>query len=237
MLRRAVGAGVSRVVVAGFDARSSRRAVWLAERYPAVAAAVGLHPLAVYGAVAARSYAALARLAISPRVVAWSELGLDYRSGTASRAEQRMAFERQLRLACKSGLAAIVHAVDADDDVLAVLRDTGMAARSAIHYFVGGPDLADRYLAAGLWLSVGKPVARVEHAGLRAAIREAPLDRLLVETDTYPIPGRTTEPADVRLVALAVATLKGLSLERVAAATTANFARLVGARADGRAIG
>ena len=112
-----------------------------------------------------------------------------------------------------------------------------MAARSAIHYFVGGPDLANRYLAAGLWLSVGKPVARVEHAGLRAAIREAPLDRLLVETDTYPIPGRTTEPADVRLVALAVATLKGLSLERVAAATTANFARLVGARADGRAIG
>jgi TatD DNase family protein len=233
MLARAAGAGVSCVVAAGFDVRSSRRAVRLAERHGTVAAAVGLHPLAVRGPVLARSYAALARLAASPRVVAWSELGLDYRSGTATQSEQRAAFERQLALARECGLAAIVHAVDADDDALALLRDTEMAARSAIHYFVGGPDLAERYLAAGLFLSVGKPVTRVEEAGLRAEVRDAPLDRLLVETDTYPLPGRTTEPADVRLVAEALAALRGLTLEQVAAATSANFARLVGGRGGG----
>jgi TatD DNase family protein len=237
MLARAAGVGVNRVVVAGFDVRSSRRAVWLAERHAAAAAAVGLHPMAVHGPVAARSYSALTELAGSSRVVAWSELGLDYRSGAATRADQRTAFARQLGLARDRGLAAIVHAVDADDEIVEVLRDTGMAARSAIHYFMGGPDLADRYLAAGSWLSVGKPVARDDHAALRAAIRDAPLDRLLLETDTYPLPGRTTEPADVRLVALTVAGLKGLSLEEVAAATTANYARLVGARAEDREVG
>src|SRR5262249_13425296 len=231
MLGRAASAGVSRVVVAGFDVRSSRRAVRLAERHGTVAAAVGLPPVAVRGPVAARSSAALAHLASSPQVVAWSELGLDYRSGTATRAEQRAAFERQLGLARERGLAAIVHVVDADDDALALLRDTEMAARSAIHYFVGGPDLAERYLAAGLWVSVGKPVTRLEHADLRAAVRDAPLDRLLVETDTYPLPGRSAEPAHVRLVAESMAALKGLAPEQVAAATSANFARLVRARA------
>jgi TatD DNase family protein len=54
-----------------------------------------------------------------------------------------------------------------------------------------------------------------------------PLDRLLLETDTYPLPGRTTEPSDLRLVADAVAELKGLSPEQVAAATTANLERLL----------
>lgn len=230
MAARAAAAGLHAVITAGVDAASARRCVRLATRHPLLRAGVGIHPNRVDGTEGERTYAALAGLAADPAVVVWSECGLDYGEGKASPAAQRAAFARQLRTARAHGLAAIVHVVDAADDALAVLADADMAGRAAIHYFVGDQALAERYLAAGLYLSVGKPVTRAENVALRAAIRAVPLDRLLLETDTYPLPGRTTEPADVRLVAAAVADLQGRPVEAVAAATLANLARLLGPR-------
>ena len=227
MLERAGAAGVGLVIGAGSDLASSRRGVRLARARPILRAGVGLHPLSLRGPVDAAVYAQLAELAAGTEVVAWSEAGLDY-TGRATASEQRAVLRQQLLLARELGLAAIVHAVDAAADMIALLGETGMAARSAIHYFVGGPALADRYLAAGLLLSVGKPVTRSENAALRGVVRDLPLDRLLLETDTYPLPGRTTEPRDVRLIAAAVAELKGIDQQTVAAVTTANLARLLG---------
>ncbi len=233
MLARAEAAGVGLILTAALDAASARRASALARRYPRVRAGVGLHPLWVHGPVPARTWAQLTALAAQPGVVVWSECGLDYRAGHVAPAEQRAAFQRQLELARELGLAAIVHVVDAAADALALLTATGMAVRAAVHYFTGDWALAERYLAAGLLLSVGKPVTRPENATLRAAVRAIPLDRLLLETDTYPLPGRTTEPANVREVAAAVAALHGVPVETVAAATCANLARLLGDRFPG----
>lgn len=236
MLARAASAGVGAVLIAGVGLASSRRAVRLARRYPLVRAAVGLHPIFVRRAVPERTYVALDALAAAREVVAWSELGLDYHAGPLPPAAQREVFRRQLLLARGHGLAAIVHVVEAEDDALAVLAEAGMAARAAVHYFVGGPALAERYLAAGLYLSVGKPVTRAENGPLRAAVRATPLNRLLLETDTYPLPGRTTQPADLAAVAAAVAALKDLTPDAVAQATTANLARLLGDRWQPRAV-
>jgi TatD DNase family protein len=230
MVERAAAAGVATVITAGVDLASSRRCLRLAHRHARLRAGVGLHPHRVRGDETARTYAALAALAADPAVVAWSECGLDYRDGPASPTAQRQAVARQLQLARQQGLAAIVHVVAAVDDALALLAEADMAGRAAIHYFVGDAALAERYLAAGLYLSVGKPVTRSENAALRDAIAAAPEDRLLLETDTYPLPGRTTEPADVRLVAAAVAALHGVPAETVAVATRANLARLLGPR-------
>jgi TatD DNase family protein len=230
MVERAAAAGVRTVITAGVDVASSRRCVQFAARYPLLQAGVGLHPNRVRGTETARTYQALDALAADLAVVVWSECGLDYGEGKAAAAAQCTAFASQLRLARARGLAAIVHAVDAADDALALLAEADMAGRAAIHYFVGDGALAERYLAAGLYLSVGKPVTRPENAALRAAIRGTPLDRLLLETDTYPLPGRTTEPADVRLVAAAVADLHGVPAETVAAITAANLPRLLGSR-------
>jgi TatD DNase family protein len=231
MVAQADANGVGAVITAGVDTSSSRRCVRLAARFPLLLAGVGLHPNRVRGPVPERTYAALAALAAAPGVVVWSECGLDYREGPAPPADQRTAFRRQLLLARERGLAAIVHVVDATDDALAILTETDMAERAAIHYFVGDPGQAHRYLASGLYLSVGKPLTRPQNDALREAARLAPLDRLLLETDTYPFPGRTTEPADVRLVAAALAELRGLDVDAVAAATSANLARLLGDRA------
>jgi TatD DNase family protein len=230
MVARAAAAGLSVVITAGVDAGSSRRCVRLAARHSLLRAGVGIHPNRVRGTENERTYAALDALAADPAVVVWSECGLDYGASKAPPAAQRAAFARQLRAAWRHGLAAIIHVVDAADDALTLLTDTDMAGRAAVHYFVGDQALAERYLAAGLYLSVGKPVTRPENVALRAAIRATPLDCLLLETDTYPLPGRTTEPADVPLVAAAVADLHGVSADMVATATAANLARLLSPR-------
>ena len=230
MVERAAAAGVGAIISAGVDVASSRRCLALAARYPLLRAGVGLHPNRVRGTEGARTFAALDAFAADPAVVVWSECGLDYGEGKAPPAAQRRAFAAHLELARAHGLAAIVHAVEAAEEVLAALADAGMAQRAAIHYFVGDAALAERYVAAGLYLSVGKPVTRPENAALREAVRATPLDRLLLETDTYPLPGRTTEPAAVRQVAAAVAELHGVPAELVAATTAANLGRLLGPR-------
>jgi TatD DNase family protein len=230
MVLRASAAGVAGIILAGTTVASSRRCVQLTKQHLMLMTGVGLHPNHVRGRVPERTYLALARLAAEPGVVCWSECGLDYREGTASPRDQRRAFGRQLEIARGCGLAAIVHVVDAVDDALAMLTDADMAGRAVIHYFVGDQALAERYLTAGLYLSVGKPATRPANVALRAAIRATPLDRLLVETDTYPLPGRTTEPADVARVAAAVADLHGVAFETVARAEAANLGHLRRAR-------
>jgi TatD DNase family protein len=99
-----------------------------------------------------------------------------------------------------------------------------------VHYFVGDADLARRYLDVGCDISVGKPVTRSENEALRETVTLIPPDRLLLETDTYPLPGRTTEPRDLPLICAAVAELQGASPARVAERTAASFERLFGRR-------
>jgi TatD DNase family protein len=105
------------------------------------------------------------------------------------------------------------------------------SVRTVAHYFVGGPELARWYLEHDCWISVGRPVTRPSEVAVRQAIPVIPLDRLLLETDTYPLPGRTTEPRDVTSVCAAVAELTERSYEEVAAATTASFAAFIGRQA------
>ena len=91
----------------------------------------------------------------------------------------------------------------------------------------GGLASACRWLELGCTISVGRPVTRLENIALRKAAEAIPLERLLLETDTYPLPGRTTKPANILQIAEAVAALKHISLETVAEQTTANFSRLL----------
>jgi TatD DNase family protein len=96
-----------------------------------------------------------------------------------------------------------------------------------VHYFVGDRQLVRRYLDLGCIISVGKPVTRPENDALRLAVADTSLDRLLLETDTYPLPGRTTEPRDLRDVCAAVAEIKRTSAQEVAAITTKSFVDLI----------
>lgn len=235
LLLRACRVGVTRFLTVGVDIPSSERAILLARQHPGVFAAVGLHPLYVqerFRAEGVRYQGRLQALAQgAPEVVAIGETGIDLLEAQAALDVQRAAFRLQVHLAYDLKLPLILHNQKADAHCQEMLqearRERGQAVAFIVHYFVGDLASAVRWLDLGGMLSVGRPVTRPENSALRAAVASIPLERLLLETDTYPLPGRDTEPAHIAEVAQAVAEIKQLPIEKIAERTTANFCRLL----------
>ncbi|TMA48669.1 MAG: TatD family deoxyribonuclease [Deltaproteobacteria bacterium] len=235
VLARAAAAGVTTVVCVGATGpvESNFPAVALAGRKAPVeiVATVGIHPHDASSADDA-AFATLARLAASPGIVAVGETGLDFHYDRSPRAVQRAAFARTVALARAVGRPLVVHVREAHAEAAAILAAEGAAAvGGVIHCFTGDRDDARRYLDLGFSISVAGIVTFKNAEALRDAVRATPLDRLLVETDApylAPVPhrGRRNEPAHVRVVAEAVAAVRGEPLATVAAATTANARRL-----------
>ncbi|MEW6046430.1 MAG: TatD family hydrolase [Bacillota bacterium] len=241
VLRRALDAGVSTVVTCGADLATSRQALALAERYgetegaggAAVWAAVGIHPheAGQVGDVEA-ALRELQALASHPRVVAIGEIGLDYHYDFSPRKVQLELFRRQLHLAASLGKAAIVHAREAEDDVLAILGRE-RPSRGVMHAFAGSLEQARRALDLGWYVGVGGMLTFHNADGIREVAASVPLDRILLETDApylAPVPhrGRRNEPAYVALVARKLAEVRGLPVDEVARVTTAAARRLFG---------
>ena len=179
------------------------------------------------------SLLALARL---PRVVAIGETGLDYyRLNGRSVADmewQRERFRVHIRAAKTTGLPLVVHTRSASDDTLAILREEGAQAPGGVfHCFTETDAVARAALDIGFHISFSGILTFKTAADLRDVARFVPLDRCLIETDSpylAPVPfrGTTNSPAYVPFVARQIAEIKGLTVEAVAAATSANFERL-----------
>ena len=236
LLLRAHQAGVTRLLTVGVDLASSERAILLARQHPGLYAALGLHPAFLYEDFSANLIQYTERLRAlaqhAPEVVAIGEAGIDLVEAQAPLDLQRAAFRMHLQLARELGLPLILHNQGADiicqqEMLQAARRKTGRLVDVLVHYFVGDLASASRWLDLGCFLSVGKPVTRPEHRALREAVASIPLERLLLETDTYPLPGRTTEPAHIVEIAQAVAEIRRLPVAKIAEQTTANFCRLL----------
>ncbi|HZI16835.1 MAG TPA: TatD family hydrolase [Myxococcus sp.] len=192
---------------------------------------LGIHPHEAARATE-DDLATLERTCARPEVRAVGEAGLDYYYDNSPRDVQARVFRHQCALALKLGKPLVVHVRDAHDDCEAILRETGVT-RGVIHCFTGDTAAAKRYLDLGFLLSLSGVVTYKNAQALQDAVRFAPLERLMVETDSpylAPIPhrGRKNQPAHVVETAKKVAELKGVTLEEVAVATTANAAALFG---------
>ena len=233
VLARAAENGVATLVCVGATgpAEANAPTVALAGRTTPVeiVATVGIHPHHASTADDA-AFDVLRRLARAPGVVAIGETGLDFHYNFSSPAAQRTAFARSVALARELALPLVVHVREAHTEAAAIL--TGEAARDVvIHCFTGTAVDARRYLDLGFHISVAGIVTFKNAEPLRQAVRSVPLDRLLVETDApylAPVPhrGRRNEPAYVRVVAEAVAAVRGEPFAALAEATTANARRL-----------
>jgi len=221
-IERAVAAGVGRMICIGTDAEQSATAIDIARRNPdRVWATVGLHPHE-----AKHQVDGIIALLDAPEVVAVGECGLDYHYDHSPRPVQREVFAAQVDLAAERGLALVVHTREAWDDTFAIL-EAGPTVPTVFHCFSGGPVEARRALDLGAWLSFSGIVTFKTADDLRAAAALAPLDRILVETDSpylTPVPhrGRPNEPAFVPLVGAAVAAARGVAIVDVEWATWAN---------------
>lgn len=228
-IARARAAGVSWVVCVGTDLASSEAAVQLASRCDDVYATVGLHPHD-----AARlddEWAALTELARLPRVVAVGETGFDLHYEHSPRAQQEVAFRRQIQLAHDLDRALVIHSREAWDDTFRVLREEGVPAATVFHCFTGGPSEAALALGLGACISFSGIVSFPNAAEVRAGAAIVPADRLLVETDSpylAPVPhrGRENEPAYLPVVGAALAAARAEPEAKVTAATAATAARV-----------
>jgi TatD DNase family protein len=201
----------------------------IAESDPHIWCSVGAHPheAADHADLAADR---LVALAAHQRVVGIGETGLDFHYDLSPRDIQERVFRAHIAASQSSGLPLIVHAREADAEIAAILK-AETPPPGVLHCFTGSRALAEAALDLGFYISISGIVTFRNADDLRAIVRDIPLDRLLVETDApylAPIPyrGKRNEPAFVVATAAAVAALKEVETEALAAATTANFFRL-----------
>lgn len=237
VLARAARAGVEECVIVGYDLPSSERATTLADTDPRLWAVVGVHP---HDATSWNddAHARLRAWAVRPRVVAIGEIGLDFYRDLSPRPAQYAAFKAQLALAADVGLPVVIHCRDAYDDLIALLRDTPPPASLILHCFAGTRTHAEIAWANGWYLGVGGTVTYKKNDELRAVVRDAPRELLLLETDApylSPEPLRSNfpnEPARIPLIAARISEIRGESTDEVAAYTTANARRALPRMAD-----
>jgi TatD DNase family protein len=236
VMDRARAAGVVGFVVIGVgsDLAPARAAVALAAREPTrVAAAVGVHPHDATSLDDAL-YAELAALAARPEVVAVGEVGLDYHYDHSPREVQRAVFARLVALARAVKKPIVIHTREAADDTLAILASEGARdVGGIIHCFSEDRPFAERALDLGFDLSFSGIVTFKSARAVQEVAAWAPLERVLVETDSpylapVPMRGKPCEPAYVAYTVARVAELREMTPAAVGEATTANAERRFG---------
>jgi TatD DNase family protein len=237
-LAQAAAAGVNRVITVGVDAASSQWSADCAASFPAVYAAVAIHPNETTAAAttAARRDAVLAeiaRLAGLPEVRAVGESGLDYYRDNAPPEVQRDWFRAHIEIAKQAGKPLMIHDRDAHEDVLAILAADGAPDQVIFHCYSGDAELAERCAAAGYLLSFAGTVTFGNATDLREAAAVAPAELILAETDApfltpSPNRGKSNTPAQVAHTVRALAAVKQMDVAKLCAVIEANGERVFG---------
>lgn len=224
------GQGVELILNPGCDLKSSQTAVELAERFPFVYAAVGVHPEECADWNAEHDIPVLEALDQNPKVRAIGEIGLDYHwPENPPRELQQQVFHAQLDLAEKLNLPVIVHDRDAHHDCLEIVR-AHPNVTGVYHCYSGGVEDAKTLMKLGWMISFTGSITFKNARRALEVIDLLPLDRMMIETDSpymspEPFRGRRNDSGRVHLVAEAIARRKGLDPEEVARITLENGKR------------
>jgi len=215
---------------------SSRQSIKLAQKYPLLYAAVGIHPNNT-GKVNQNDWSEIVELSKNQYVTAIGETGLDRYWDTVPFEVQRQFFERHLGLSKERNLPILIHSRDCDDDMLAILGNMAKVSPvyGIIHSFSSTPDVAERYLDMGLSISFSGAVTYTNRkfSGLREAAKIVPDERLIIETDSpfltpHPYRGKLDNnvPLMTAFTAKTLASLRGTTIETITDVTTANARKI-----------
>jgi TatD DNase family protein len=253
-LAKAASVGVTTVVQVGCDVRGSRWAAETAAAHDSVHAAVALHPneapRIVHGdpdgwsrqgartpggtAALDEALTEIDRLAALPHVKGVGETGLDFfRTGPEGKEAQESSFRAHIEMAKRHGKALVIHDRDAHADVLRVLKEEGAPERTVFHCYSGDAEMAGICARAGYFMSFAGNVTFKNAQNLRDAVAVAPAELLLVETDApfltpAPYRGRPNAPYLIPVTVRAMAAVRGVDEDVLAAALAANTARAFG---------
>ena len=203
----------------------------LADAHPNLFASVGVHP--DYPDAGTVTVDELVRLAAThPKIVAIGETGLDYYRLTGDLEWQRERFRAHIRAGRETGLPLIIHTRAAAEDTIRIMREEhAEQVGGVMHCFTESVEVARAALDLGFYISFSGIITFKSAEPLREVVRQVPMDRLLIETDSpylAPVPhrGKTNQPAWVRAVAGQVAALKNIDLQEVGSITSSNYFKL-----------
>ena len=235
LLQNLPAEGIGKVLNAGASVDGALRGLALAERFPNVWCALGVHPNEIFPEqgtpVSDQVLERFASLSVNPRVAAIGEIGLEYHYEEPDRETQKLWFRKQIALAKQVGLPIIVHSRDAVQDTLNVIREEHAEdAGGVIHCFSAGPEVAAIYVKLGFYIGVGGVVTFKNGRKMKEVVQSVPMDRILLETDSpylAPVPHRGHRNNSLYLpqVAEAIAELKGLTRDEVIEITRENALR------------
>ena len=226
VIAAAHAAGVRRIINIGYGPRRWQTTIDLAHRYPEVAFCLGLHPsdADLFNDELAERLAALVD---TEQPVGIGEAGIDlFRDGPELRRQQE-AFAFQIDLALERGLPLVIHQRAAEDEVYAQLAAADPRLRVVLHSFDASSRMLDLAIDRGWHIGVGGLMTRQSAAAVREVLARAPLDRLLLETDSpYLVPAgikaRRNVPANIPAIAARLAELLEVPVAEIATRTTEN---------------
>lgn len=233
VIDRALEAKVEKMVVIGFDRKTIERTMQLIEQYDFVYGVIGWHPVDAIDCTQ-QDLEWIEQLASHPKIVGIGETGLDYYWDKSPKDVQQELFRKQIQLAQKINLPIVIHNRDATGDVVQILREENAASVGGVmHCFSGSVETARECIAMNFKISLGGPVTFKNARLPKEVATEIALEHLMIETDApylapHPHRGKRNEPAFVPLVAEEIARLKGLTIEEIAQATTANAKNFFG---------
>lgn len=222
-------AGVALIVNPGCKVRSSETAIALAERFPHVWAAVGIHPEDMAD-MSDGDLDKIEQLSKHPRCVAVGEIGLDYYWDASRKEEQKALFIEQLRLALRRDLPVIVHDREAHGDCLDIVRQFP-GLRGVFHCYSGSVEMAQELLKRGWYLGFDGPITYKNARKALEVLEICPLERILIETDSpylspVPMRGKRNDSRNLVYVTEKLAEIKGITPEEASAITMENGKKL-----------
>jgi TatD DNase family protein len=164
----------------------------------------------------------------SKKIIGFGETGLDYFYKRSEKKDQIFSFEKHIEFATCEKVPVIIHTRDADEDTISIIKKNYTKTKFLIHCFTGNLEFAKKLLDLGCLISFSGIITFKNLTDLRSVVKYVPMDKMLVETDSPylspdPLRGKSNEPANVKIIAEKVASIKGISLDDVANITTKNF--------------
>ena len=217
IIKDSINSGVEKIIVNGYDLKTSKEAVELANKYDHVYAAVGIGPSNVTD-VNDETYDIISKLAKESKVVAIGEVGLDYYWTTENKEMQLKVFKTMLKIAKTNNLPVIVHCRKSFLDTYNLLKESDLTG--IIHCYSGSVDMAKRFIKLGFLLGIGGVITFKNAKVLKDVVKAIDINNFSLETDSpylapEPYRGKPNTPKNVKLVATEIANIKQVNLDEV----------------------
>lgn len=224
VIKNAKDNNVEYLIICGCDKKSIKESIEIANQNKNIYLAIGYHPSEANTTTDEDLIELEKTIKSNKKVVAVGEIGLDYHWEKDNKEKQKELFKKQIELAKKLNLPIVIHSRDAFQDTYDILKEA--KHKGVIHCFSGNLENAKMYLSLGFYLGIGG-VITFKNTNLKETIKEIPLDKILLETDSpylAPTPhrGEQNEPKYIPLIAEEIGTNKGLSKDKIGEETTKN---------------